>query len=272
MAPPFSSVAMIDGPKSDMTSSEKDAGPTFQVYSPTCDLSKTKQDAAQVNKSLNLNLGLPFDPRKIVLMRKICQLLSYFTEWVELLAFWGWKKVPLVVRQKITMIAWTLYFPVHRVLLGRSTGIHRDVSPEYHALTTVMWWGNMFPITIRRMRMSLSQLHVCHPLKHANGTVRHPPLSILPESTARQTYSCLDAAVVTKISNDMASVQKVTDGESSKKNQEDDAVVTGFFLQHHVEPSEKVILWLYGGAFLSGDSEGNLGIGKYKMLFLSHSL
>jgi len=276
MAPPFSSGD--DGTKSDMTSSavagltltsnpvhhrEKDAGPTFQVYSPTCDLSKTKQDAAQVNKGLNLNLGLPFDPRKIVLIRKICQLLSYFTEWVELLAFWGWKKVPLVVRQKITMIAWTLYFPVHRVLLGRSTGIHRDASPEYHALTSIMWWGNMFPVTIRRMRMSLSQLHVCHPLKHANGTVRNSPFSILPKITTRQTYSCLDASVVTKISYDMASVQKVTDGESSNKNQENDAVVTGFLLQHHAEPSEKVIFWLYGGAFLSGDSEGNLGVAEY---------
>jgi acetyl esterase/lipase len=76
---------------------------------------------------------------------------------------------------------------------------------------------------------------------------------------------------VTKISYDMASVQKVTDGESSNKNQENDAVVTGFLLQHHAEPSEKVIFWLYGGAFLSGDSEGNLGVGKYKILFLSHS-
>eukprot|EP00566_Odontella_aurita_P024767 CAMPEP_0113578006 /NCGR_PEP_ID=MMETSP0015_2-20120614/29219_1 /TAXON_ID=2838 /ORGANISM="Odontella" /LENGTH=97 /DNA_ID=CAMNT_0000481719 /DNA_START=81 /DNA_END=371 /DNA_ORIENTATION=+ /assembly_acc=CAM_ASM_000160 len=61
------------------------------------------------------------------------------------------------------MVAWKVYYPVHKYLLGRRTGIHPDASHEYHALTTIMWWGNLFPVTVRRMRFSLSQLSVWHP-------------------------------------------------------------------------------------------------------------
>ncbi len=38
--------------------------------------------------------------------------------------------------------------------------------------------------------------------------------------------------------------------------------VTGLFIQHSSKPSQKVILWIYGGAFLAGDSRGNLGIAE----------
>ncbi len=38
--------------------------------------------------------------------------------------------------------------------------------------------------------------------------------------------------------------------------------VTGFYIQHNSKPSSKVILWLYGGAYLSGDSKGNLNFAE----------
>lgn len=42
----------------------------------------------------------------------------------------------------------------------------------------------------------------------------------------------------------------------------DDMTVTGKYIQHSSRPSEKVILWIYGGAYLAGDSDGNLGIAE----------
>ena len=77
--------------------------------------------------------------------------------------FKSWSSVPLRTRQVLTLTAWRLYLPLHVKLLGRTTAVHRDASPEYHALTTVLWWGRMFPVTVRQMRFSLGQLGVWHP-------------------------------------------------------------------------------------------------------------
>jgi acetyl esterase/lipase len=41
-----------------------------------------------------------------------------------------------------------------------------------------------------------------------------------------------------------------------------DMTVTGKFIQHSSRPSQKVIFWIYGGAYLAGDSDGNLGIAE----------
>lgn len=38
--------------------------------------------------------------------------------------------------------------------------------------------------------------------------------------------------------------------------------VTGHYIQHSSQPSRKVIFWIYGGAFLAGDSKGNMGIAE----------
>lgn len=141
---------------------------------------KLNKIAEEENEALNLNLGLPVDltaytrrniaPTGIiqkVLRPPILTLIRIFDwllSWVEgpLFHFWG-NIVPLSLRQRITFLGWAIYFPIHKALIGRRTGLHRDVSLEYHALTTVMWWGRLFPITIKRMRFSLSQLHACHP-------------------------------------------------------------------------------------------------------------
>lgn len=42
----------------------------------------------------------------------------------------------------------------------------------------------------------------------------------------------------------------------------EEMVVTGQFVQHSSQPSQKVIFWIFGGAFLGGDSKGNLGIAE----------
>jgi len=52
----------------------------------------------------------------------------------------------------------------------------------------------------------------------------------------------------------------------------EEMTVTGLFIQHSPQPSKKVIFWIYGGAFLAGDSRGNLGIAeKMGMLCATNS-
>ena len=49
---------------------------------------------------------------------------------------------------------------------------------------------------------------------------------------------------------------------TTTKDSPTEMTVTGLYIQHSPQPSQKVIMWIYGGAFLSGDSYGNLGIAE----------
>lgn len=66
-------------------------------------LSSTNPDdyARQVNKSLNLHLGLPFNPRNIKLLRVACNILSFILFFVEDYLFQMWDRLPLSFRQSV---------------------------------------------------------------------------------------------------------------------------------------------------------------------------
>jgi len=194
-----------------------------------------KGSPTEVNSKLNLNLGVKLLNPENKMIRAILQFIStFFVSWWEDHAFRAWNQVPLVVRQKITWWAWTVYFPLHKFLLKNKTGIHPSASYQYHALTSVMWWGRLFPVTVKRMRFSLSQLDVWH-MRQA------PYTSIYP------------------ISHDMTSPYYYKGSPKSK----DEMMVTGYFVQKDVNvPSDKVVFWLYGGAYLAGDAKGNTTIAE----------
>lgn len=54
----------------------------------------------------------------------------------------------------------------------------------------------------------------------------------------------------------------MTTNQDANTNKVDPTHVTGYIVQHNVLPSKKVLLWLYGGAYLSGDSKGNLNFAE----------
>ena len=103
--------------------------------------------ALEENQKLNLNLGLAIDPSMMARRQPIkllIRLVHHILLIIESPMFRIWSRyVPLRLRQKLTLIGWKIYFPLHKLLIGRRTGLHRDVSLEYHALTTVMWWGRL---------------------------------------------------------------------------------------------------------------------------------
>ena len=204
--------------------------PTFVHCDSTEAFGDDAVDPAQVNRELNLNLGQNFiSPENATLLWILRFLNSILISWWERYAFRAWNKIPVAWRRAICRIAWKLYLPLHKALLGRSTGIHRDASLEYHAMTTVMWWGRFFPVTVERMRFSLSQLNIW---------CREPLLA--PHVTTIDDDSTLDPKII-------------------PERQKDFGTVKGLFLhrQSPEEPTEWTILWVYGGAFLSGDTAGN---------------
>ena len=168
--------------------------------------------------------------------------------WWENLGFKVWKAIPLNIRRKLTFWAWRrLYLPLHKVLLGRSTGIHPDASLSYHALTTLMWPGRLFPVTVQRMRFSLSQLSVCSPPLPPDADLRIE--TIEQQEVSFPNHMSLPAA------------------------QRHHGKVSGLYIHNHNSKNNNnnnnnnntphcadyVLFWIYGGAFLAGDAAGNLG-------------
>lgn len=144
----------------------------YFTKSHTRQMDKLAQDE---NRKLNLNLGLPIDltvytrresgetdvtdsppddnitaftgiiarvlrPPIQVIIYILDRLVSYIES--PLFQFWD-NCIPLYIRQKLTFFAWSIYLPLHKFFIGRRSGLHRDVSLEYHALTSVLWWGRL---------------------------------------------------------------------------------------------------------------------------------
>ncbi|KAL7574232.1 hypothetical protein ACA910_012488 [Epithemia clementina (nom. ined.)] len=191
----------------------------------------------EVNRSLNLNLGQKFiSPENKTILWILRFLNSVLLEWWEPIAFRLWDRLPLAWRKKLCIGLWKLYLPIHKFLLGRRTGLHPDASDEYHAMTTFMWWGRLFPVTVRRMRFSLSQLNV------TDG-----PISGTFIKSIDEPLTGLDPALI-------------------PDQQKEFCTVRGLFLHRQQQCSSAnndneawTILWVYGGAFLSGDVKGNSG-------------
>jgi len=136
---------------------------TVDQYFTDAHIKRVNTIASEENDKLNLNLGLPVDltnytrrdisPTSIVqkVLRPPIQTFIRIFDWLlsfiegPLFIFWS-EHVPLWLRQKITFFAWSIYLPIHKLLIGRRSGLHRDVSYEYHALTTAMWAGRLVSI------------------------------------------------------------------------------------------------------------------------------
>ena len=245
---------------------------------------KVNERAERENARLNLNLGLPINLIELtrrdvstsdmnVIKRAVrstvrfflLHILDKFLSLVEnpLFRFWS-RQLPLKFRQQLTFAAWYLYLPIHKALVGRRSGLNPSVSLEYHALTSAMWWGRLFPVTVHRMRMCLSQLHVWHPSWACPSWDNIRPVSergMVSNATNGKQHGIIGHLV--EVYHEMETKRTPTGfRECIMDGKHEDMIVTGQYIQHSSQPSEKVILWIYGGAFLAGDSKGNIGIAE----------
>jgi acetyl esterase/lipase len=192
---------------------------------------------------LNLDLGQSLitrydNPQK--LLWTIRFLDSLLVEWWEPFLFFLLRAIPLSIKRAVTFGGWKLYFQLHKLLLGRRTGIHPSQSFEYHALTTVMWWSRFVAITPRRMRFSLSQLHVCSPNVVPSKSIQHIEENMLSSSSSSSS---------------------LLTNNNVPKRQTDHCTVRGLYLNK--PNASTTIFWIYGGAYLAGDTHGNVAVADW---------
>ncbi len=187
----------------------------------------------EINRQLNLDLGQRIVTRRNTTLLWIIDFMDkLFFQWWEKAFFNFWSEmVPLSFRRFITQFAWKCYFPIHKAILGKRTGLHPTQSYEYHAITTVMWWARFIAVTPQRMRFSLSQLYVIAP--------NDPP-------TSDRTTSIYE-------------IPKFLRDDAVPPEQNEACTVKGLYIHRHNkhQATEKIIFWIYGGAYLAGDARGN---------------
>ena len=83
------------------SSSSKSSPPPLTSSSSVTTCTATNYSPKQVNESLNLNLGLPVNPRNIKIIRLVCKIMSFFLSLVESAVFRGWDTIPLSLRQSV---------------------------------------------------------------------------------------------------------------------------------------------------------------------------
>lgn len=232
--------------------------------------------AVSVNQSLNLHLGLPFNPRNITFVRILCHFLSRIFQCIELYFFQAWESIPLGTRQYLTVKAWSLYLPLHRFLFKNKTAIHQHASYEYHALSTILYWGRMFPASIPRIRFSLSQLAVWHganvypktslPVRGvgvgSSGPHQEEDLMMGGEKIQESEKEKQHCITVERVHLDGNDGQQKDTGSilDALSQRESNRGISGYYL-HNPQARGKVLFYLYGGAFLGGDAKGNVHYG-----------
>ena len=234
-------------------------------------------DSKHVKKTLNLYLGLPINPRNISILRNICDLICYlFSLVMEVYLMKAWDATPLKYRQYLTAEAWKWYFQIHRAVLSNRTAIHKDASYEYHALSTVMYWSRLFPLSVRRLRFAMNVAAVLN----GDNAYPYPVLNVNKYDDTDADEDKYEGSTNNRnrerkhISSGSlhamaCKTEKVYyDGDlgeygllSKLQNQSagDVPPVTGYYLTNvKRKSSNKVLLYLFGGAYIGGQCEADL--------------
>jgi len=112
---------------------------------------------AQVNQhELELNLVARDKLHFVVRWIRFLDQLFLVHKW-ENYVYRFYQSIPLTWRRTLVFGGWKLYIRLHKLLVGRSTAIHKDqLSDEYHAITTLAYWSRFLPITPIRMRVRIT--------------------------------------------------------------------------------------------------------------------
>lgn len=168
------------------------------------------------------------------------------------------EKVPLSAKRKITFVFWEWYVWIHSLIVCEWMGFYSDqsfyndketvagdvdddtsISEEFKALSTLLYPIQFYPIDIPRIRFILSQMNSISlkdtPLKDSFERVHEAGSNngfVAPES--QRHHQSVSGLYVTNQNKN-----KTPSSSGGPK---------------------KIMFWIYGGAYLGGDAEGNLSL------------
>lgn len=164
--------------------------------------------------------------------------------------------IPIWIKRKITFAAWAGYVWIHDLVVCQWMGWYSDrsfyagnsgaldknpdanapMSNEFKALSTLMYPVQLYPVNIPMIRFSLGQLNVVS-------------LNDVPsEDHIERIYDVVEDEFV------------------APEAYHEQRRVSGLYVTHPDKKEatrnapKKIFFWIYGGAYLGGDAEGNLSL------------
>ncbi|KAL3917906.1 MAG: hypothetical protein SGILL_004493, partial [Bacillariaceae sp.] len=129
------------------------------------------------------------------------------------------------------------------------TGLHPSISAEYHAITSLMFWGQYLVVTPQRIRFSLGQLYVMSPTEIPTAD-RVESINIDERSELRKQSVGIPASQEAHCTVQGLYIHCKGNKISNTATNEN--------YNEEAKKSRKLIFWIYGGAYLGGDCRGNI--------------
>lgn len=214
----------------------------------------------QVNQTLNLDLGQTFVTRNNRLggvLLFICRWVDIlFFEWYESIPMYIWSEiVPLSFKRALTRSGWNVYLAIHTAFLGKTTGLHPSQSLDYHAMTTMMFQSQFLAWTPRRMRFFLKEVNSSAP----NDPPTPERIKVMDQDMTVQPF---DVTIPTQQVRHRRVegwyIRQSNDNNCSTSNKSNPTTNAS-----QKNTRKGTIFWIYGGAYLAGDSRGNSSAADY---------
>ncbi|KAG7374958.1 esterase [Nitzschia inconspicua] len=217
------------------------------------------------DETFNLTLGTSFLTWRSATSPVLLQFLERFDKifvdwWIHHFFYIYAEWIPPQVKRNVIFAAWKyVYLPFHQAFLYKRTGLHPSLSVEYHALTTLLWWAQFCVITPQRIQFSLGELYVISPTDIPTNEyierVRVDRKATLVQSLnidipVSQMDHCIVQGIFVHPHNhnkyQHGILNQTSDDENNQKQ----------------KSTRKIIVWLYGGAYLGGDCRGNMTVAQ----------
>jgi acetyl esterase/lipase len=182
---------------------------------------------------------------------------NIFVSWwlLYVLELWA-TKIPLKNKRSIIFFLWKYYVYIHTLVVCNIMGFYNsnsdNISDEYKALSTILYPGQFFQVTIPRMRFALGELNAVS----------------LNEIPTENFIERIEYKMYTSNSNN----DKNDNDNMIPESQRDHCTVRGLYVRNPEVATtnennkemkvktKKVLFWIYGGAYLAGDAEGNISL------------
>lgn len=198
------------------------------------------------------------------ILQSIVLFDTVFVSWWIMYALNAYhEKIPLWLKRKVCFVAWEWYVWIHTLVACGWMGCYGDrsfytgqksdpaddneeltMSDEFKAFSTLMYPVQFYPVNVPMIRFSLSQLNTV--------SLKDIPLE---DSIERIDYAVVPDNAETNSKH----------GFVVPETQRDHQGVSGLYVTNPNKIAKSggpktIIFWIYGGAYLGGDAEGNLSL------------